>query len=487
MAKLLLLACPSLTVPPSPPQHPPTSWPTSEWSTCEWFPSNFHTIAERQIFRENDTKYVPTPTECIALARKEGCDIANTDVNPMTSNGCWCQFLWGMAPVKEEGSEYNTCVLATTSTRQELESYLYSAQNGGASAPIALIVGSAGLALGLTGGVMYFIRRRKARRAKEEAVRQRQQEQGWTEIHKLMVEAAGSLIGTRNATELAEESRFATEPRELVFGRPAKSALGIEYYMCVARDVVLLGMVEGTAAIVREVDIGGSAVDRECLDYILHAEAGSSERAFQAGLRRDCDAFGSVLPSRTVEDGSTGKLRGMRLEDFVNHQSARLANLTEAHVVALRFYTTQAYRAINTPLRERDRFMRGEPHPMPVTVALLRDALGKLRAVEAERHSASPNTALRRVELYRGMKDVTAPADFMAQGGTELAPMSTTSDLSVAMRYSASSHAVLLRLITESFYERGPDISFLSAFPGEAEFLFPPLTYLQPTGTSRRW
>ena len=29
---------------------------------------------------------------------------------------------------------------------------------------------------------------------------------------------------------------------------------------------------------------------------------------------------------------------------------------------------------------------------------------------------------------------------------------------------------------------RDPDISFLSAFPGEAEFLFPPLTYLEPTG-----
>ena len=56
--------------------------------------------------------------------------------------------------------------------------------------------------------------------------------------------------------------------------------------------------------------------------------------------------------------------------------------------------------------------------------------------------------------------------------------MSTTSDLSVAMRYSASVRAVLLRLITDSFYERGPDISF----PGEAEYLFPPLTYLQPTG-----
>ena len=113
-------------------------------------------------------------------------------------------------------------------------------------------------------------------------------------------------------------------------------------------------------------------------------------------------------------------------------------------------------------------------------MALLRDALGKLRAVEADQNSGK--TAMRRVYLYRGMKDVTAPADFMAQGGTELAPMSTTSDLSVAMRYSASSTSVLLRLITESFMQRGPDISYLSAFPGEAEYLFPPLTYLQPTG-----
>ena len=112
-------------------------------------------------------------------------------------------------------------------------------------------------------------------------------------------------------------------------------------------------------------------------------------------------------------------------------------------------------------------------------MALLRDALGKLRAVEADK---SRESAMRRVYLYRGMRDVAAPAGFMAQGGTELAPMSTTSDLSVAMRYSASSTSVLLRLITESFMQRGPDICFLSAFPGEAEFLFPPLTYLQPTG-----
>ena len=52
----------------------------------------------------------------------------------------------------------------------------------------------------------------------------------------------------------------------------------------------------------------------------------------------------------------------------------------------------------------------------------------------------------------------------------------------VAMRYSASPQAVILRLRTEDFMTRGPDISFLSAFPGEDEYLFPPLTYLSPTG-----
>ena len=60
--------------------------------------------------------------------------------------------------------------------------------------------------------------------------------------------------------------------------------------------------------------------------------------------------------------------------------------------------------------------------------------------------------------------------------------MSTTSDLSVAMHYCASGDCVLLRLLTASFMERGADIAYLSAFPSEHEVLYPPLTYLQPTG-----
>ena len=41
--------------------------------------------------------------------------------------------------------------------------------------------------------------------------------------------------------------------------------------------------------------------------------------------------------------------------------------------------------------------------------------------------------------------------------------------LQVAMEYSASSSAVLLRLRTDNFLKRGADVSWLSAFPAEAE------------------
>ena len=82
------------------------------------------------------------------------------------------------------------------------------------------------------------------------------------------------------------------------------------------------------------------------------------------------------------------------------------------------------------------------------------------------------------------MKGMRVQDNFLQQGrgGTELAPMSTTSDLQVAMEYSASENSLLLRIVTDNFMVRGPEISFLSAFPAEQEFLFPPLTYLEPTG-----
>ena len=43
---------------------------------------------------------------------------------------------------------------------------------------------------------------------------------------------------------------------------------------------------------------------------------------------------------------------------------------------------------------------------------------------------------------------------------------------------------ILFKLQTNSFMDRGADLQYLSAFPAEAEVLFPPLTFLRPTGVT---
>ena len=71
----------------------------------------------------------------------------------------------------------------------------------------------------------------------------------------------------------------------------------------------------------------------------------------------------------------------------------------------------------------------------------------------------------------------------MSEGGTELAPMSTSSDVSVALHYSSQAEKRLIfKIVTANFLDRGADLRYLSAFPAEAEFLYSPLTYLRPTG-----
>ena len=64
--------------------------------------------------------------------------------------------------------------------------------------------------------------------------------------------------------------------------------------------------------------------------------------------------------------------------------------------------------------------------------------------------------------------------------------MSTTRDYRVACGYAVrkgkTDGALLMKIVTTNNLQRGADLSFLSMFPGEAETLFPPLTFVQPTG-----
>ena len=321
------------------------------------------------------------------------------------------------------------------------------------------------------------------------------------------IEPAASALGRTRATihnlqDIVLEgvdtgSKFATTTsgpmRALVFGHMADAAKGIEHFMCVSEAEVSRRLLKGLSSIHREFeDLLKRARKRrpldtdalkvaedsyECMKYILYEEAGSSPKIFpNSPYPRDCDADG-VLPDRKLPNG-----RGMRLRDFVDCEASQQAGLTIEQVAALRIYTTAAFRSINDPLRDTARRERNEPHPLPLTCSLVDKAVGKLRAIGAYSEHASDA-----IDLWRGLRNVKVPDAFRTRGGTELAPMSTTNDLKVAIRYGATGdECILLKLRTRSSMERGADLTYLSAFPGEREFLFKPLTFLQPVGAPKK-
>ena len=46
--------------------------------------------------------------------------------------------------------------------------------------------------------------------------------------------------------------------------------------------------------------------------------------------------------------------------------------------------------------------------------------------------------------------------------------------------------ALIFRIIVDGWLDQGPDLSFLSAFPHEKEFTYPPLTFFRPVGKMER-
>ena len=98
---------------------------------------------------------------------------------------------------------------------------------------------------------------------------------------------------------------------------------------------------------------------------------------------------------------------------------------------ALRFYTTWGFVGINMPLRDSQRRADGAPHRLAVLVFTLAGAIKKLRAMAAN----APDAQIP-MDLFRGMANRQIFEGFMAQGGTEFAPMSSTGELWVALKYS---------------------------------------------------
>ncbi len=73
------------------------------------------------------------------------------------------------------------------------------------------------------------------------------------------------------------------------------------------------------------------------------------------------------------------------------------------------------------------------------------------------------------LDLYRGMSNVCIQSGFLQEGGVEMAPMSTTKDLAIAIKYSAvGKKSVLLRIRNKNVMDMAPTIRWISAFVGGA-------------------
>jgi len=162
---------------------------------------------------------------------------------------------------------------------------------------------------------------------------------------------------------------------------------------------------------------------------------------------------------------------GMEAKDFQELEESKTAGLQLHHVVALRLYTSNSYPLFNDPIREGKK-----PHPIRVTMYVLDEALKKMRKNEARQDPEGYNRTLR---LWRGMRDRDLDLDkFKREGGTELAVMSTSAHRSVAEKFARGDKGGLIFRYTTRAHSKGVCIDFLSLYPKEKEYMYPPLTYL---------
>ena len=208
-------------------------------------------------------------------------------------------------------------------------------------------------------------------------------------------------------------------------------------------------------------------------------EKGIKEEVSELNDQKALDVLRYVLDAEVYDRSLDEGRENVKLDYFVEHSNAKAVKLTRAEVVALRLYTTLAYRHINDPLRSKERQRLNEPCLLPATTRFAYEATRKLRALNA---GTGGNGV-----LWRGMRGLRVTDDFLAHGGTELGFMSATRRLEVAVRYALSraeedQALLLLKILVPSFVSSGADLGWVSAFPHEGEVLFPPLTFLQPTG-----
>jgi len=208
------------------------------------------------------------------------------------------------------------------------------------------------------------------------------------------------------------------------------------------------------------------------INYVLRETAKEQEVESNDGTK-----------SRIIRDKGRS---GWTLETFYQQEESRNARLTLEEVAALRLYTSRLFAVINGPLRQR----RPEPsimsegsqksakshikHPLPLTTLLIERALKKLRA-----NHWQANKKFKTFYLWRGLKDRTLGSLAELAGGCDPACMSATPNLGIVAQYAQSKQPLIIRFKVDSPMDLGANIAWLSLFPTEEEYVYPPLTYIK--------
>ena len=193
----------------------------------------------------------------------------------------------------------------------------------------------------------------------------------------------------------------------------------------------------------------------------LNVEGEEEANNFQTKLEADVRYVLHEAAQEVKEEGNDGFMTtrdeghsGNTLEMFCQLEPARAAKLTKLEVAALRIYTSSVFKLINTPLRNGAR-----PHPLALTTLHLSDALKKLRAL------SMVEAKFKTKYLWRGMRNRTTTTGFLDSGGSEMACMSTSENLSVVAKYAQSEAPLILRFKVETPMELGARVDWLVSVP----------------------
>jgi len=192
-------------------------------------------------------------------------------------------------------------------------------------------------------------------------------------------------------------------------------------------------------------------------------------------------------------------IRARRAEGLGAKLTQQDAELTLDEVIAVRLYSGPAFQPINEFLRQiatltgryRAAILRHADLTFCATVTHLCAAIRKLAAVSSPEEQRAP--------LYRGVRG-ELPLGFWTEdehgaiSATDTAFMSTSRNSSTPLSYLGEGMPNVLwvlrpRAESEGGYHCGADISLLSQFRHEDEWIFPPftmMTVLKPGGGTRR-